>query len=50
MRAEPAPPPLFTVTQLSSRIHLSLQELGRVRVEGEVAQKKRTKKHKRHRR
>jgi exodeoxyribonuclease VII large subunit len=41
-RAEPAPPPLYTVAQLSSRIHSSLQELGRVRVEGEIAQKKRT--------
>ena len=41
-RAEPAPPPLFTVAQLSLRIHSALQELGRVRVEGEVAQKKRT--------
>jgi len=41
-RAEPAPPPLYTVAQLSSLIHSSLQGLGRLRVEGEVAQKKRT--------
>src|SRR5262245_40587129 len=41
-RAEPAPPPLYTVAQLSGLIHSSLQGLGRVRVEGEVAQKKRT--------
>ena len=35
-RSEPAPPPLYTVAQLSGRIHSSLQELGRVRVEGEI--------------
>src|SRR5688572_2101482 len=41
-RTEPAPPPLYTVAQLSLLIHSSLQGLGRVRVEGEVAQRKRT--------
>jgi exodeoxyribonuclease VII large subunit len=41
-RAEPTPPPLYTVAQLSGLIHSSLQSLGRVRVEGEIAQKKRT--------
>jgi len=41
-RPEPAPPPLFTVGQLSSAIHQRLNELGRVRVEGEVSQRKRT--------
>ena len=40
-RAEPAPPPLFTVAQLSAVIQGRLQELGRVRVEGEVSQRKR---------
>jgi exodeoxyribonuclease VII large subunit len=38
---EPAPPPLFTVRELSALIHGRLAELGRVRVEGEVSQKKR---------
>ncbi|MSR61007.1 MAG: exodeoxyribonuclease VII large subunit [Planctomycetes bacterium] len=40
-RGEPAPPPLFTVAQLSGVIQGRLAELGRVRVEGEVSQKKR---------
>src|SRR5262245_1634152 len=40
--AERAPPPLYTVAQLSALVHGRLQELGRVRVEGEVSQKKRT--------
>jgi exodeoxyribonuclease VII large subunit len=41
-RTEPAPPPLYTVTQLSGLLQGRLGELGRLRVEGEVAQKKRT--------
>src|SRR5262245_56519853 len=40
-RAEPAPPPLFTVGELSGVIQGRLAELGRIRVEGEVSQKKR---------
>ncbi len=38
---EKAPPPLYGVAQLSALVHGRLQELGRVRVEGEVSQKKR---------
>jgi len=39
-RVEPTQPPLFTVAQLSLVIQQRLGELGRVRVEGEVSQKK----------
>ena len=39
--AEKAPPPLYTVAQLSAVVQGRLAELGRVRVEGEVSQKKR---------
>lgn len=38
---EKAPPPLYSVAQLSALVHGRLLELGRVRVEGEVSQKKR---------
>jgi len=38
----PPPPPLYTVGQLSAVLQSRLAELGRVRVEGEVSQKKRT--------
>ena len=40
-RAEPALPQLFTVGALTGAIQGRLSELGRVRVEGEVSQKKR---------
>lgn len=36
--AEKAPPPLYSVAQLSALVHGRLQELGRVRVEGEVSE------------
>lgn len=39
---QPPQPPLFTVSQLSARVQGQLQALGRVRVEGEVSQRKRT--------
>ncbi len=38
---EKAPPPLYSVAQLSALVQGRLLELGRVRVEGEVSQKKR---------
>src|SRR5262249_21357963 len=39
--AAKAPPPLYRVTQLSAALQGRLSELGGVRVEGEVSQKKR---------
>src|SRR5262245_60848355 len=41
-KSAPEAPPLYSVGQITRVIYSRLAELGRIRVEGEVAQKKRT--------